>query len=94
MEPTYLLRPETAAAQAELEYLTLVGQQGNKYDRTCESFRCNSPPVALPLGVKGAASAAFGDIMFLGGVDGVNDGESTLNFPLPKLFRRRALLAT
>jgi hypothetical protein len=24
--------------------------------------------------------------MFLGGVDGVNDGESTLNFPRPKLL--------
>jgi hypothetical protein len=36
--------------------------------------------------VKGAASAALGEIMFLGGVDGVNDGESTLNFPRPKLL--------
>ena len=39
-----------------------------------------------PLGVNGAAPAAFGDIRFFGGVDGVNAGESTLNLPRPKLI--------
>lgn len=36
-------------------------------------------------GVNGAASTAFGDMMFFGGVDGVNEGESTLNLPRPRL---------
>jgi len=51
----------------------------------------NIPPP--PLGVNGAASAAFGDIMFFGGVEGVNEGESTLNFPRPKLLQPRNMVS-
>lgn len=52
----------------------------------------NQGPRCIPLrflGVKGAASAAFGDIRFLGGVEGVKEGESTLNFPRPKLLQNK-----
>lgn len=39
-----------------------------------------------PFGVNGGASATLADMSVFGGVDGVNDGESTLNFPRPMLF--------
>lgn len=38
-----------------------------------------------PFGVNGGASATLADMSVFGGVDGVNDGESTLNFPRPML---------
>jgi hypothetical protein len=51
-----------------------------------EPLRAHHIPLAVPLGVNGAASATFGDMTFFGGVDGVKEGESTLNFPRPWLF--------
>ena len=36
--------------------------------------------------MNGGASASFGEMTFFGGVDGVKDGESTLNLPRPKLL--------